>query len=322
MREDLLNELENEYAARRAENERTEAARRAVIRKDYPAISRLVDDREELVRGAIRSILNGGPGGDGLTERMEKLNREIREKLGDAGLPEDYLAPVYTCPLCRDTGYTGEVVRERCRCMIQAYQRKLRQQIGLDRGREETFENFNSGMIPDEKLEGRRFSQRENAERARDNCRKWADQYPDVPQRDILLTGKSGLGKTYLMHAMANRLADRGIQVLMISAYQFFQLARKAYFEGEDVPEEIMESPILMLDDVGSEPLMKNLPVDQLFNVINERRNHGRSTILSTNLNLEEFRERYTERIASRISDPRNSLTIPLEGADLRKAGK
>ena len=150
----------------------------------------------------------------------------------------------------------------------------------------------------------------------------WADQYPDVPQRDILLTGKSGLGKTYLMHAMANRLAERGIQVLMISAYQFFQLARKAYFEGEDVPEEIMESPILMLDDVGSEPLMKNVTVEQLFNVINERRNHGRSTILSTNLNLEEFRERYTERIASRISDPRNSLTIPLEGAVLRKAGK
>ena len=106
-----------------------------------------VDLREELVRGAIRSILNGGPGGDGLTERMEKLNREIREKLGEAGLPEDYLAPVYNCPLCRDTGYTGEVVRERCRCMIQAYQRKLRQQIGLDGGREETFENFNS--VPD-----------------------------------------------------------------------------------------------------------------------------------------------------------------------------
>ncbi len=74
-----------------------------------------------------------------------------------------------------------------------------------------------------------------------------------------------------------------------------------------------------MIDDLGSEPLLKNVTIEALYVLINERQNKGLSTILSTNLDMKEFAKRYTERIESRIDNPRTSLVIVLKGRDIRK---
>ena len=79
---------------------------------------------------------------------------------------------------------------------------------------------------------------------------------------------------------------------------------------------------MLLLDDLGSEPLMQNVTIEQLFNLINERQARRLSTIVSTNLNTPEFKTRYTERIASRMTDARNCLVITLEGQDIRRSGR
>ena len=79
---------------------------------------------------------------------------------------------------------------------------------------------------------------------------------------------------------------------------------------------------MLMLDDLGSEPLMQNITVEQLFHLVNERQRRGLSTVISTNLTLPELKDRYTERIVSRLNDPKNCQIIVLEGRDLRKAAR
>ena len=187
---------------------------------------------------------------------------------------------------------------------------------------EQTFEKFDLQMIPDEPVNGSSVTQRRLSLIAREQCEKWADRFPDVKQKDILLTGNSGLGKTFLMHAMASRLIERDQNVLLINAYSFLQMARKRYFDGETGVQELMEVPVLMMDDLGSEPLMQNVTVEQLFHLINERQNRGLSTVISTNLTLQELRERYTERVASRLNNPGNCLVLTLAGKDLRKSGK
>ena len=62
---------------------------------------------------------------------------------------------------------------------------------------------------------------------------------------------------------------------------------------------------------------MQNVTVEQLFNLLNERQNRGLSTVISTNLDMAKFRERYTERIASRIRDSRCKI-LNLLGKDIR----
>ena len=137
--------------------------------------------------------------------------------------------------------------------------------------------------------------------------------------------GQSGLGKTFLMHAIARRLLDRGFNVLMISAYRFLELARKAYFSAStELLSSLIETDVLLIDDLGSEPLMENITIVQLFNLINERQTAGRGTVLSTNLTAKELRERYTERITSRLLDPRQCGLLLFQGDDVRriKGGK
>ena len=322
MREDLLNELSADYDAQRARNDREEIARRERIRQEYPAIEQKVREREALIFGTIRKLLDGDAKTEDLSAKMTDLNQAISRMLKEKGLPEDYLEPVFRCAVCKDKGYTGELIREPCRCLKQAYQKKLRERIGLGSNDGETFENFKAEIIPEIPVDDSRITQRALSEYAKKLCEKWADSYPDVPTRDILLTGMSGLGKTFLMHSMAERLIRRGISVLLVSAYSFLQLARKSYFDADDSMKELMEVPVLMLDDLGSEPLMQSITVEQFFQLINERQIHGLSTIISTNLTLKELRERYTERIASRLNDPKNCEIIVLKGKDLRKADR
>ena len=320
MREDLLNELQAQYAEQRFENERIEAARAAEIREKYPVIQQLKQKRQDLVRDSIQKIGSGlVAGGLSLSEQVAELNQKIRDALKAAGLPEDYLAPVYRCPLCRDTGYVGELIKEPCSCLKAAYQDKISEKIGQNSGKKETFETFDLNIIPDVAAEGGKTTQREICRKARNICEKWANQYPENPYQTITLSGDSGLGKTFLMHAMAERLIERGFPVLTISAYQFLQTARKSFFESDSGLDELINTPILMIDDLGSEPLMKNVTIEALYVLINERQNKGLSTILSTNLNMAEFGKRYTERIESRIDNPRTGLVIVLKGRDIRK---
>lgn len=320
MREDLLNETEAAFTLLRARNEREELRRREQIAAEQPEIDALVREREELIFGTLRNILKGPADAGDMTAKMEKLSAAIRANLEQKGFPADYLAPIYSCPICKDTGRVGDLIKEPCTCLKKAYQQKLREKIGLGSMRQETFETFDPLVFPDEKEPGQPFSQRDLMTIFRDDCKAWADAYPKQQARDILLSGKSGLGKTFLLHAMADRLIERDVNVLIISAYRMLEILRKSYFDNNDEgSSDLLDTDVLMIDDLGSEPLMQNVTVEQLFNLLNERQTRGLSTVISTNLNLIEFRERYTERIASRLTDARYCMVLTLNGKDVRK---
>lgn len=318
MREDLMREAWAELEEQQRRNEETERARREEIRQGYPEIQRLIRRREDLIQSALQEILRGEKTGGELPETMEAVSGEIRQALRGAGFPEDYLTPVYACPECRDTGYVGERIRRQCGCLRRRYQKLLRKAIGLPEDGRETFESFDPGVFPEERAEGSRYSQREAMQLIRESCERWTEEFPEQSPRDLILSGKSGLGKTFLLHAMANRLLERGVQVLLISAYSFLETARRSYFENDGGLEELVGSQVLMLDDLGSEPMLQNVTIEQLFNLINERQRRNLATVISTNLNQDELKKRYTERIASRITDRRNCLYLPLRGRDIR----
>ena len=271
MREDLLNEVFQDLQAQQIRNEETEAARRREIRQGYPAIAAMMERREELIREGMRAVLRGEMAAEDLPRKMEEISRGIREGLAAENYPADYLSPVYTCPLCRDTGYVGDRVREKCGCVRKRYQAKLRQAIGLAENSRETFEHFDPGVFPDRKAAGEALSQRETMVRIRRACESWADAFPDSVPKNLVLSGKSGLGKTFLLHAMANRLIERDRNVLLLSAHRFLEIARRSYYENDGQLEDLISTEALMLDDLGSEPMMQNVTVEQLFNLINER---------------------------------------------------
>lgn len=329
MRNEILRELLAEYDQLQQANYQEELRRRQVVGARAPQILSMLDERQRLISDSIRSIIERQMGKqpkgpviapEELPDRMALVNQRIEALLGQNGFPADYLDPIYRCKACRDTGYTGEPVREMCSCLRGRLFQRLYGEIGLNEAAEQSFECFDLNVFPEELLPGRTYSQRQLMARAREVCEQWADNYPNVQTRNILLMGQSGLGKTYLMHAMARRLLERGHEVLIMSAYRFLELARNAYFTNNPADiQALAEAEVLMIDDMGTEPLMENITIIQWFNLINERQTRGRGTVISTNLHIDELRERYTERIASRLLDNRQCQLIQLVGEDVRR---
>lgn len=318
----LLKELLSEYDARRARNAEEEALRLEKASRQCPEIGELVQSRQELIFGGLRAALNGAGAESGLPARMEAQNKRIRGLLKKNGFPEDYLQPVYSCQTCRDTGYVGDTIREMCACLKTEYYRRLYREVGLNEKDPQTFESYQDGVFSQEIIPGLKVSQRDLHRLYRDKCLAWAEGFPHPFTPDLLFTGPSGLGKTFLAHAIAHRVLDLGYNVLMVSAYRVIEIARRAYFQND--PEEmsaLIHTDLLVIDDLGAEPMMENITIPQLFNLINERQTGGRSIIFSTNLSIGEIKSRYTERIASRLTDPRQCTVLSFVGDDVRRRG-
>ena len=322
MRNTILQELHAEYEQRQMANQREEAERRRKAEAVCPEIGEVLSARQNLIFDTLRGILEGRATAQDIPAKMDVLNRRLTSLLRQHGFDETYLDPVCRCPVCQDTGYVGEPIREHCECFNQAFYTRMYQRMGLSgASSSQSFETFDLNVFSAEKLAGKTYSQRELMNVIRKTCEDYAEKFPAVPVKDMLLMGQSGLGKTFLMHAMAKALIRRGMNVLLISAYKFLEIARKAYLSGN--PEEmspLMDAEVLLIDDMGVEPLMENITIPQWFNLINERQLGGRGTVISTNLMEDELKRRYTERIASRLMNNAQCRLIQFAGEDIRRS--
>ena len=320
MRKAIMQELLTEYENRRQQNQAEEARRREEAVRACPELGEIISARQELIFSGLRGILQGISAADDIPARMDVLNRRAASLLQQHGYPETYLDPVYRCPVCQDTGYVGDPIREQCECLRTAFYTRLHRQVGLGENAEQSFERFDLNLFSPEKLPGKTYSQRELMNVFRSKCQEWACKYPAVSAKDVFMMGQSGLGKTYLMHAMAKVLLQRGFSVMLISAYRFLDTGRKAYFSNNSTDMDVLlDADVVMIDDMGSEPLMENITISQWFNLINERQQRGKATVISTNLMEDDIRRRYTERIASRLlNNPGQCMLLQFLGDDVR----
>lgn len=324
MRESILRETRIEYEQQRERNHAEEARRLAEASGRDPMIGQLVAERMRLFRDGAREALANPRGAqlisERLTERIAEIQSQLRDRLVAGGYAADYLQPVYQCPLCHDTGFVGEVIRERCECFGRRIQEKQLAQAGHGLNPSETFETFDASVFPDTPLKtGGEDTQRRFMLRLRAMCEKYTAEYPGNERRNMVLFGTSGLGKTFLLNSIGNRLLQRGELVMKVTGYQLSERMRAAVFE--DHPERftsMVETPVLLLDDLGVEPIYNNITMEYLFSLLNERLLAGLHTIISTNLMLDELERRYNERVCSRLFDRRNTVIVQFEGVDVR----
>lgn len=316
--EQIAAALQQEYARRREDNMRLYEERQQQVCAQCDGLSQLLQARHAAVMQGVRqTLLRTDRGCEDMAQRMAQLNVQIAEKLSDAGLPANALQPVYTCPACRDEGYVYDPSRRMCDCFRQEYNRRLLAESGIGE-HSPTFADYDDMLFSPE-VDERGVSQRKIAAAIRDVCIAYADSFPQTETPDLLLLGKSGLGKTFLMQCIARRVAQRGYLPRYTSAYRLFEVARKAYMKNEpDLMDDFMQTELLMIDDLGTEPLLNNVTVTQLFNLLNERQMAGRHTVISTNLSMSEMQERYTERITSRLLDATHCRRMTFIGEDIR----
>lgn len=324
-RENVMREALSDLEAQRASNIETERQRREEARAKSAEIAALLDERQKLfysgMRGAFASPEKAKQISRNMKTEMERLNQKLRAALVQNGLPEDYLQPVYRCAICKDTGYVGELIHEPCACLKRTVLNKLYQNEGLQGLEHENFDTFDERIFPDTPIEGRKQSQRGYIRKYREFCEQYADQFRPNEGKGLLFSGRSGLGKTFLMNCVAQRVLERGYSVVVISAYKLVELMRGYQFDGKGAEQvqDILTCDLLAIDDLGSEPMIRNVTVSALYHIVSERNNANRAMIVTTNCDSDLLYEKYDDRIAARLTAPSRMNVIEFVGTDVRR---
>ena len=320
-RSEHIRALQEEYARQRARVEEDMRLRTDEAFRRSPEIQALRAKSAELALNAMRSILTETSAEQraALAEDMKRQgqanNARIRELLRAANLPADQLEPRWRCPICKDMGVVGDAPSRFCECFEARLRLRQHEDGSMAGVEEQNFERFDAARIPEAN------GQRERTLKLRKVCEDYADQFPDTAFRNLLLTGAGGLGKTFLLNCIFERVTSRGGSAVRITAFRMFEAMRQQHVGNDEKFEgfsSLIEVPLLLIDDLGTEPMMRNITVEYLFTLLNERAAAKRHTVVATNLTPTELKERYGERVASRLLDRGACGSLRFEGKDLR----
>ena len=305
-----------DYENIRDANRHTLESRKAEVYQAVPEYRELEDSISTLSVSAAKAMLAGD---DNARDRLHDSLLHIRQRqqalLTSAGLPVDYLKPIYRCPACEDTGYITDEnnLKQKCSCFRQREISILYSQSNIqDMISRENFSTLSTEYYQGEDL--RRF------ESAVDLCRNFIKNF-NQDYHNILFYGTVGTGKSFLSGCIAKELIDKGYSVIYFSSSGLFDMLARYSFDYkekealQDFCEDIYGCDLLIIDDLGTE-ITNTFVSSQLFSCLNERGLRKKAIIISTNLSLEELRDRYSDRIFSRIT---SSFSLcKLTGLDIR----
>lgn len=306
------------YSDRQLNNRRSLDARRAEAYARFPRLREIAEEIASLSVKKAKAAL----GADGAEDfdynaELSALALERTALLERGGYAPDYLEMHYTCPICHDTGFVGG---RKCECFLREEINYL--YTGSNDSKilqDENFSRFNLGYYREDCREGEKTSPREYAVIARDAALDFVRGF-DLTFENLLIYGATGTGKSFLSHCIAHELIGEGKSVLYLTASDLFSLLGDDAFrrdrngEGRHA-DQILSADLLIIDDLGTE-YTNAFVSSRLFACVNERILKKKSTIISTNLNLSEFQNRYSERISSRIFS--SYKLIRLSGSDIR----
>lgn len=306
---------------RRFALERELYAKEPRLRQLDAALRGAMADLARLATGG-RPVQPDGPEISAIRARSEALQAERAALLAGLGYEPDALDDTPACPTCRDTGWTQGGM---CSCLKElCAQEQLRALTALlNLTDEQDFDKLRLDVYSDAPWQGEGRSPRENMRRVVAVCEGYAKQFPGYPLKNLLFSGGTGLGKTFLSGCIAREVSRRGYSVVydtaihLFSAFETRRFTRDAGEERQarDDTRRYLGCDLLILDDLGSE-LTSPLAQSSLYEVVNSRLQSGRHTIISTNLSAEQIAQRYTPQLSSRVGGMFRELTF--YGDDLR----
>ena len=295
-------------------NQKIEEAekRKEELYKNYPRFSEIDNKLSSLSISASKNLINSNNFEylDNLRKEIEKLKKEKKDLLLSITNDENYLSPMYDCKLCNDTGYiTDNYNTKMCNCLKQ-------QLFNIEYNKSNTFnienhkfENFLSTFYSetvDKEKYNSDISPRENIEIIKKIAFNFIKNFDDPNEKNLLFTGNTGLGKTFISGCIANELLKKGKNVLYQTSPVMLDTIIDYRFGKKDssIYNSLLDVDLLIIDDLGTE-CMNNMKFSELFNVINTRllnqNNKITKTIISTNLNIQNLFKTYDERIVSRL---------------------
>ena len=300
-----------QYEERQKENRLETERRHACVYESIPEFQKLENAVASLAVAQGKKLLSGDEKAlDALRKSLADLKAQKEQLLLDAGFSVNFLDPVFCCPDCQDTGYIG---REKCHCFRRAEISLLYEQSGI----QDLLKQNNFSLLSYEYYRGEALALFQNAVKT---CQSFIKNF-NSDYHNLFFYGTVGTGKSFLSCCVAKELMDQGHSVIYFGATGLFDLLSNAAFHTKDREErqnaysDLYRCDLLIIDDLGT-GLTNQFTSSQLFSLLNERHLGKKSTLISTNFTLAQLRDRYSDRIFSRITS--NFEVCRLAGEDIR----
>lgn len=232
-------------------------------------------------------------------------------ELGKMKLSEKDIMPQYFCEKCHDKGY---IDGEKCTCYINLQKEMIKIDLEASSINTPRLQNISNEI----------FFEKDKAiyDKIKNYLIEFCNNIKTQSKRIIVFSGASGTGKTYMAESTCKELEFYGYNSMNLSAFALNNSFKKYHttFDGttNDIIDNINEIDVLVIDDLGSEPILRNVTLKYLLSIINERIKNNKLTIITTNLGIAQIEKHYGQRIQSRLSNKKNSIIIPFNFEDIR----
>lgn len=240
----------------------------------------------------------------GEPNKLESARAAYEKEAARLGISAETTEPPCRCNECGDTGLVGG---KYCRCVIKRVINSDKQNLTLPQV------DFESATKTAPKAIATAYK----------TASALIDEFPQPKKPFLVLAGDSGTGKTVLAAALSTALMERGASAVTIGAFDFLRRALDYHtqFSIEDYTDRftpMLDCDVLVIDDLGTETMLKNVTREYLYAVVNERWLHRKITVITTNLAPEALMSRYGESIASRMFDKKLSACFFIEAKNSR----
>ncbi len=280
-----------------------------IIRTAALAIPEIGAAQKEYARLTFDSILKG--------KDLSSFDIEIAENrylaaLKKYGYDEKSFSAEPLCPICKDTGLVDGKL---CKCVKSAYVLELSKECDLNRRAPFSFAD-NDPPTSD-------AAQAAALNNLYSAMSEYVDKYPAVKTFTWVFCGGTGTGKTCLASSMVRKsVLEYGRSALLLSSFELGKLFLSYHLaplkDKDSVLHDVLTADLIVIDDLGTEPMLKNVSINYLLLLIEERTSARLTTVITTNLSPDDLLDRYGERVFSRLNDKRHAQIKRIPGKDLR----
>lgn len=219
-----LKRLLAEYSSKRSKEIAEADTRKKEIYNKFPRLQEIDDELSSYAIHTAKSILQTNDKSllNDLNLKKQNLLKEKDEIYKSIKIDSSYFNPQFECNMCKDTGYiTENYSTKMCNCLKQRIFDIEYNKINSFDISKYSFDDFSSNLYSQEinkEKYNSSISPKENIEIIKKICDNFINNFENPKEKNLLFTGNTGLGKTFLSNCIANELLKKNKTVLYQTA--------------------------------------------------------------------------------------------------------
>ena len=252
----------------RKKNKELEAVHHSEVMLKNPKLAEIEGELMKQGTRLLKCVLNRNDDFEDIKKTIQNLQKQKTQLIVDCGFPEDYLDDIYSCNMCRDTGF---VEGHRCDCLKNLIVKNIGANSNLtEHMRKQTFENFDLSLFANQGDE--KGLTLKCMQIACDKAMQFAESFDELGD-NFLIMGNAGTGKTYITSCIGNRALERGKTVYYQTAFKLAEILENNKFnkgedDASDIVKYIYDVDLLIIDDLGTE-FTTQFTLAAFFDIIN-----------------------------------------------------